>query len=272
MGKLIAICCLLFSVNHFAKANDSTLQLILHKQFAGNYKDVEVDNLGNVYLINSINQIIKLNNNLDSLTTFNNTKRFGNIASIDATNPFKILVFYKDFATIIILDRFFNTINTIDLRKQNLQQISTIATSYDNKIWLFDEVDNKLKKIDDNGNVQTETVDFRMLFDTAFIPNQIIDANNKIYLANNTPIIAIFDYYGALKNNYNDIPKYKSLQVINNQLLFINQSRINYCNHTLHTFSTNIFNKNLVNSTKILLQSNTLFCLTKEALTVFTIQ
>lgn len=272
MGRFVTIslCCLF--IGFFAKANDSTLMLTLSKKIVGNYKDVEVDNLGNIYLTSSNNDVVKLNSNLDSVASFNNTKRFGNIGLLDATNPFKILVFYKDFSNIVVLDRFFNTINTIDLRKQNLQQISTIATSYDNKIWLFDEIDNKLKKIDDNGNLLTETVDFRILFDTAFIPTQIIDDNGKIYLANNTSTIAIFDYYGAMKNKYNNIPSYKNLQVVSNQLLFINQSRIDYFNHSLQSFSINIFNKNLINATKILLQSNTLFCLTQEGLAVFTIQ
>ena len=141
------------------------MQLQLVKSIQGNYKTFEVDNLGNIYLINNDNQLRKLNANFDSTASFNDTRRFGTLTSIDVSNPLKILLFYKDFSTVLVLDRFLNNINVIDLRKQGILQISSIATSYDNKIWCFDEIDNKLKKIDDNGDIVFESTDFRMLFD-----------------------------------------------------------------------------------------------------------
>ncbi len=271
MGKLITIVLSCFIISFFSKANDSTLLLTLHKKITGNYKDVEVDNLGNVYLISNTNQIIKFNNNLDSVLTFNNIIRLGNIAKLDVTNPLKILVFYKDFTTIVVIDRFFNITNTIDLRKNNLQQISTIATSYDNKIWLFDEVDNKLKKIDDNGYILLESVDCRMLFDTTFLPLKIIDDNGKIYLANTTQTIAIFDYYGALKNKYNNTPSYTNLQVANNQILYITEAGITFYNYFLHKFFVKKFDNSLFSPKKIVLLTNKLYCITELFLYVWNV-
>ena len=57
-------------------------------------------------------------------------------------------------------------LSSINLRKQNIFQVNALTTSYDNNIWLYDEQDNKLKKIDDSGNTLFESVDFRLLFDS----------------------------------------------------------------------------------------------------------
>lgn len=63
-----------------------------------------------------------------------------------------------------MLDRFLNVVNTIDLRKQNIFQAKAIGQSYDNKIWVYDEMENKLKKIDEDGKLLQETPDFRLIF------------------------------------------------------------------------------------------------------------
>jgi hypothetical protein len=88
--------------------------------------DFRVDNLGNIYLLSSDNQLKKVNENGDSLAVFNDVRRFGKIYSIDVTNPLKILVYYREFGTIIMLDRFLNNINTIDLRSHDIYQAKAI--------------------------------------------------------------------------------------------------------------------------------------------------
>src|SRR6185295_12440766 len=123
---------------------------ILNKTIPGEYSYFTVDNLENIYLVNnSSNQLKKLNGNGDSAGVFNNVRKYGKLFSIDATNPLKLLLYYKNFATIVVLDRFLNVRNTINLGKKNIFKVKTITTSYDNNIWLFDEGDSKLKKIDD---------------------------------------------------------------------------------------------------------------------------
>lgn len=159
-----------------------------------------VDNLDNLYLLNSVNQVKKLNSNGDSVAIFNNVKKYGQATLIDVSNPLKVLLYYKDFATIVVLDRFFNVRNTIDLRKQNILQVRAIAQSYDNKIWVYDELENKLKKIDEEGKLILETPDFRQLFGQAPMPQRIFDQDQYVYLYDSAQAVFVFDYYGALKN------------------------------------------------------------------------
>jgi hypothetical protein len=159
-----------------------------------------VDNLDNIYLVNNDGRIKKMNAAGDSVAVFNDVRRYGPLYSIDASNPLKLLLYYKDFGTIVVLDRFLNLRNTIDLRRHNILQVTALGQSYDNKIWLYDEVENKLKKIDEDGRLLSETSDFRQLFGEAPAPKQVMDQEGFVYLYDPEKAVYVFDYYGALKN------------------------------------------------------------------------
>jgi hypothetical protein len=174
----------------------------LQKTLPIQVKDFTTDNLGNLYLLTNTNQIRKVNEKGDSIAVYNDVRRFGKIFSIDASNPLKILVYYKDFSTIIVLDRLLNVRNTIDLRKQNILQVRTITSSYDNNIWLYDELDSRIKKIDDNGRIILESNDFRQVYEVVPKPTNIYDRDGQLYLYDSTKGLLVYDYYGAQKNNY----------------------------------------------------------------------
>ncbi len=198
MKKLLSIAAILLSINCFSQA-DTSFQLV--RVLKGDIVEFTVDNLDNVYILNSRNQVKKYNANGDSVAVFNDVKKFGKATLIDVSNPLKVLLYYRDFATVVMLDRFLNIVNTIDLRKQNIFQAKAIAQSYDNKIWVYDELENKLKKIDEDGKLLQETPDFRLLFNRAIMPSRIFDENKYVYIYDSVRGVNVFDYYGALKNN-----------------------------------------------------------------------
>ena len=199
MRKILNIFISTIMISLAAKGQtDTSFQFI--KTIKGNIVDFTVDNLDNIYIINSRNRIKKIDANGDSIAVFNDITKFGTITLIDASNPLKILLYYKDFSTIVVLDRFLNIRSSIDLRKQNIFQVKAIGLSYDNKIWLYDELDNKLKKIDEDGRLLLETPDFRLLFGKAPTPQKIFDEDKYVYLYDSAQAVFVFDYYGALKN------------------------------------------------------------------------
>lgn len=170
------------------------------KFIPGNYLSLNVDMLGNIYLITVGNQLKKIKENGDSVAVFNDVKKYGNPSYIDVSNPLKVLVYYKNFSTVLILDRWLSIRNKINFRKQNIFSVTAIATSYDNNIWLYDEQDNKLKKIDDDGRLLLESTDLRLLVDSIPSPSSITDSDNLVYMYDEKKGFYIFDYYGALKN------------------------------------------------------------------------
>lgn len=199
--KLASVFIFCFLSNALLANGDSVLLLKQERFLAGNYTNFYADNFGNIFLLNANNRIKKINEIGDSLSVFNDTRRYGDIYLLDVNNPLKILAYYKDFSTIVVLDRFLNAINTIDLRNSGILQATAVAQSYDNYYWVFDELENKLKKVDDKGNVLFASADFRILFSDAYLPSAIIDQNGLLFLYNQQQGWKIFDYYGAFKQN-----------------------------------------------------------------------
>jgi len=180
--------------------------------------DFTVDNLGNIYILRKDNQLRKLSPQGDSLAVFNDVRRYGQIASIDVTNPLKILIFYREFSTIIELDRFLNNVNTIDLRKLNILQVKAIGLAYDNNVWVFDELDAILKRVADDGSLVDQTSDFRQLFDSVPDPAMIRDQAGFVYLYDPAKGVYIFDHYGTLKTHL-DLRGWRDFDVIDKSLL-----------------------------------------------------
>lgn len=210
MKKLFFIYFLL-PVSILSRAQADT-SFSLSRIIEGDVIDFTVDNLDNIYVLNSRNQVKKYNSNGDSVAVYNDIKKYGQASLIDVSNPLKILLYYRDFATVVMLDRFLNAVNTIDLRKQHILQARAIGQSYDNKIWVYDEMENKLKKIDEDGRLLQETPDFRLLLGKAPVPTKIFDENKFVYVYDSVYGIYVFDYYGALKNNIM-IQRWQNLKV-----------------------------------------------------------
>jgi len=228
MGRIIFIhiIFLLGFIQPLWANGDTTLHLTLQKTIAGNFRDFYADNLGNVYLINPDNQVKKLNANGDSLTVYNDTRRYGDLYSMDVSNPFKALIFYKDFLTIVVVDKFLNRLNTINLRNYNILQAKAVALSYDNNYWVFDQWSNTLKKIDDNGKLLLESADFRLAFTDEFNPQKIIDADGVLYLYDDKIGWKIFDYYGHFKKNL-PFPSWTNVQAFNGMVYgWINENLV----------------------------------------------
>jgi hypothetical protein len=216
----IVLICLLFVIESTAvyAGNDTTLHLKNQKTIGGSYTNFYTDNFGNIFLVSKTDQVKKLNQNLDSVAVFNDVRRYGNIYSLDVSNPLKILVYYRDFTTALVLDRFLKLLNTVDLRRYGILQAKAVAQSYDNNYWVFDELDNTLKKIDDNGNVLLQSADFRILFPEPYNPSYIIDDDGLLYLYDEKRGWLLFDYYGAYKQHI-DLLNWKDVQVTHGNLL-----------------------------------------------------
>ena len=199
VSKLKSLCLLLLvAVGLFTQSQPAPNYLLVDS-IGENITNFTTDNLGNLFLVNKAQQVKKLSSTFDSIGTYNDVRRYGELAYVDAANPLKVLLFYRDFMTIIVLDRLMNVRNTIDLRQSNILQCSAIANAYDNNIWLFDELDFKIKKIDETGKPLMESADFRILFDNPPRPRRLEDFDKYLYAYDSTRGLLLMDYYGAYK-------------------------------------------------------------------------
>ncbi|MBZ4189667.1 hypothetical protein [Niabella beijingensis] len=259
---ILMVCCI--SLN--AVNGQLTTEKI--KTIPGNYVAVAADNLENIYLLTASNQLKKLNEKGDSVAVYNNVKKLGEASLLDVSNPLRVLLYYRNFATLVMLDRLLNAVNTIDLRAQHIFNAEAVGLSYDGKIWLYDNMENVLKKIDDKGSVLFKTPDFRQLFNDAPAPQQIIDRNKLIYIYDSARGIYIFDYYGTYKGKL-AITNWQDLRITDKYIFGNDNNR--FYRYTLNTlkFEEWPIPDALKNARQYILGEQTLYVLNNDELSLY---
>ena len=201
MHKLYkAITCLvLVFVTLSFSADDELKNLFTIKSSADFFT---TDNLGNTYVIKG-EEIKKYSQTGDLLKIFSNNT-LGKITSVDATNPLRILIFYKDFATILILDDLLSQNgDPMNLLDYSLEQSDVICTSFNNGIWFFNRQNMELIRLDETFKPVVNTGNLNRLLGTDLKPNFMLEHNGYIYLNNPAEGILAFDIYGTY---YKTIP------------------------------------------------------------------
>ncbi len=230
-----------------------------------------VDNIGALYLITPENQLKKYNEKGDSVGVFNEVTKYGKLTYVDAENPWKTILFYQNFSTIVLLDKYLSEVTPINLRKQNIFRVRAVTSSYDNNIWLFDEQDDKLKKIDDNGNLLSETVDFRLLFDSVPDPVKIIDRDGFVYLYDPQKGVYIFDYYGSFKSKLTFL-NWTDIEVFRKNIYGFNKEHVYKYSPPLPGVVTYELPPDLQNNTAIKISNRRIYVLKNQQLRIYSFQ
>jgi hypothetical protein len=200
---------------------DSTKQKNIfkfNKSISGDFTFLDVDVFGNLYVITKENQLIKINPNGDSIASYNNVKKNGNPTSVDVSNPFRILVYYKPYATVVILDQLLTFRGIIELKKLNYFDVKTIAASSDNNTWIFDAQNFIIKKINDQGSVLVESNDLRQVLDEMPEATVLIEHDKLLFLYDQNKGVFIFDIYGAYKNKWSFLKKCSFVGLVKNDI------------------------------------------------------
>lgn len=191
--------------------------------------DVSTDRLGNFYLVDNRNALVKLDSSGHELFRF---QRTGNTPlAPDATNPLKLVLHFPTTGNVTFLDNTLSPIGELELRKLNYFEGTSVCMSSDDKLWLYNPVTHRLEKIDFNGSVIREGSD--LLQHAGFAPDVIFmrEHEQKIYLCDSTRGIILTDAYG----NYEMTLPYKGLQhfqFVNDQLVYYTQTAMMFYNLT----------------------------------------
>jgi hypothetical protein len=195
------------------------------KTISGDFSYFMPDELGNIFALTTSGQLKKYNNNLDSMGVFNDVRRYGKLYSISLENPLRTTLYFKDYKTVLVLDRLMQVVNKIDLRKAGIFQVKAIAQSYDNLLWVFDEQESKLKKINEEGQLVFTTADLRLVFSEAILPGVLFDLGGFVYLYDEQKGLFVFDYYGALKNRI-ALLNWKEVHTVGKQIVGIKNGQL----------------------------------------------
>lgn len=179
------------------------------------------DQTGSYYEIYS-NQIIKIGKNGQRQFTYSNNI-LGEISSVDVSNPMKIVVFFKDFSKVVVLD---NTLTeqggVLDLNEISLEETSLVCTSYNNGIWYYNPVKFQLTRIENTINITNTSANISTLLNKNIQPNFLVEFNNRVYLNDSTQGVLVFDIYGTYLKTL-PIFGLTTFQVKEKYLLYVNQ-------------------------------------------------
>lgn len=210
---------LLFSTSGIAQSNFKLITTIgVEADF------YTTDNQSNIYVVKS-NELTKYDKTGKLLYKYSN-KNLGNIDIVDASNMLRLLVFYKNFSQIVFLD---NTLSLngepISLDKMGFQQAQLVCSSHDNGLWLYNQQNMELLRIDQTLEKTQQSGNLNVLLNVDLQPNFLLEYGNKVYLNNPSTGILIFDIYGTY---YKAIPikNVQHFQPIGDWIYFMSNSKV----------------------------------------------
>jgi hypothetical protein len=120
----------------------------------------------------------------------------GKLSSVDIGNPFKIILFYRDYNTVIVLDNNLNELTgAIGLPGANY---NLVGFASENDLWLYSKDDNLLKRFNyQNKNIQliTQPLSF---YQKDFLAEEIFSDNQKVWLSGPQGILTFNQYASYL--------------------------------------------------------------------------
>lgn len=154
----------------------------------------DVDNPGNIYIVDQKNRLIKYGPDFKELYRYASNKN-GLITTIDVSNSLKIVVFYDDFNQVRILDNTLSVMTELDLSHQFLD-ITACGASNDGNLWVYDPIQFKLLKLNDQGRILLESNNVSDFGMSGVHISKIKESANYVVLCDNEKGFYFFDNFG----------------------------------------------------------------------------
>jgi hypothetical protein len=223
---------------------------------------IEVDKLGNYYLIKCNGEIQKYSAENHLLYVYNGSET-NDISCLDVSDPHKLLIFSRDYQTIKVLDKTMSLMITIQLDPS--QNYDAIGTSNDSNIWLHNSLKNELSKIDFSGNQLEQNVKIETNIQNMRI-NRIFENDNMVFICDDTKGVLIFNnlglYQKSLKLNSIENPA-----IVDNSFIYFDKKQQELISFDIDSGSSKTI-KNLqgFNPISSVISSNDVLILTKDSI------
>ncbi len=190
------------------------------------------DNIGNIYTIKE-DELIKYLANGKFFERYSNLK-LGTITSVDATNPLKILVYYRDFQQIVFLDNQLSlNSDIVSLQDLGYEQTDLVCASANNSFWIYNKQNNELIRFNENSKKVAATGNLKQVLQVNLNPNYLTEHNGYVFLNCPETGIYVFDIFGTF-NKIIALKNLKNFQV-NESLIYYTKDS-NLCSYNYKTF------------------------------------
>lgn len=190
------------------------------------------DNLANIYLVKE-DELIKYLPSGKIFGRYSNLK-LGSISTVDATNPLKILVYYKDFQQIVFLDnQLSQNSDVVPLERLGFEQTSLVCASTNNSFWIYSKHNNELLRFNENSKKIAATGNLKQILQTNINPNVMKEYNGYLYLNSPETGIYVFDMFGT----FSKIISIKNLQQfqVNENIVYYQKDSV-FCSYNFTLF------------------------------------
>ena len=160
-----------------------------------------VDAKGNMFVADNAFTLFKYDIT-GKLITNVNIKSYGELTSIDCTNPFEIYAFYQDQNIIVFYDNMLNVRGELRLNDYFLNNVSCVSRSFDNNIWLLDLSQYKLLKINKKGETITSSAFLNNVLGEKLNTYKIWEEDNSVYVADSAIGVFVFDIYATYTSTF----------------------------------------------------------------------
>lgn len=185
-------------------------------------ESITTDLQGNVYLSHGANLDMFSADGTKHLNYSNPS--FGDITSVDAGIASKILVFYRESGTIILLNNELSPIGSpLRLFEKSQMTFSLAAMGNPNKIVLYDEANQNLILTDLNLNILSQS---HITFPGEFHPTDMqVVPDHRIALLDTLHGICLFDFYGTFEREI-PIPGITAMQLMKDKIIYLKDKNL----------------------------------------------
>jgi hypothetical protein len=182
----------------------------------------KTDPLGNLYLVKGYN-LIKYDQTGAVIGNYGNPA-WGPIGFIDAVDPFRILVFYRDYNLIVFLGKDLDELRSpIYLDDLNYPDVPAVCSSPKGGFWIYDAFEMRLIRINQNLEKDIVGVSLSSLVSAGINPTDMKEVNNQVYLHMEGLGILVLDVFGSYKTTL-PVQCERFFQVIDRYLFYLKEN------------------------------------------------
>ena len=153
------------------------------------------DPLGNLYIVNG-NEISRYDRDYRNIARYSNAF-LGQPASLDISDPLRLLTFYKDYNTLLWLDNFLTELRSpVRLDELGYEQVELVCSSSQGGFWIYNSLTDQIHSFDAGMNLVHESISLRPMLERSGGPVFMVEKNRNIYLDFPDAGILVFDRFG----------------------------------------------------------------------------
>ncbi|OFX85302.1 MAG: hypothetical protein A2X00_00135 [Bacteroidetes bacterium GWE2_32_14] len=227
------------------------------------------DQLNNIYSIDKTG-VVKISIEDQSRFSYS-SKLNGNIHSVDVTDPFRILIFYKDFSRAVFLDnKLTELLSAIQLNDLGYFNVQAVGTSSRGGFWIYDQDVAQIVYIDKSLKESHRSSVLRDIIDNSSDKEtlSLIEKNDFVYLGIPNQGIFQFDIYGTFLKKF-PITDFFKFQVWGQSIIYFSNNKLKIYNTQTYETEEKILPVNNVKDCSV--EGSKLFLLLTDRISIYSI-